>query len=100
MKLVDAEAGKKEAERIQDLWNRAMAGADGKREISRSVKMQELFQAVKYVLGQLPSVDAVPIVRCRDCKFCVESQVLRQQRCYCPKKPRMRWRMTDTAISG
>ena len=47
----------------------AMAAADGKREISLVYKMQELCKAVKAVAENTPTVDAVEVVRCRDCKW-------------------------------
>lgn len=86
MKLVDVESAEKEAKEICKLWSLTVTGSADKHEIRKAIKMQELFRAVQYVLGKMQTVDAIPIVRCKDCKFCVQSQVLRQKRCYCPKK--------------
>lgn len=85
-RLIDAGSFDREAQRIWEKWDQAMAGADGKREIHRVFRMQELFRAVQYVGSKMPTIDAVEVVRCKDCKFCMQSQVLRQHRCYCPQK--------------
>lgn len=67
-RLIDAKSIVSVAEHAYGQWNLAMAAADGKREISLVFKMQELCKAVKAVAENAPTVDAVEVVRCRDCK--------------------------------
>lgn len=67
-RLIDANSIVPVAEHAYDQWNLAMAAADGKREISLVFKRQELCKAVKAVAENAPTVDAVEVVRCRDCK--------------------------------
>lgn len=45
MRLIDADALVKEAERLYGEWNKAMAGAEGTRQINKVYKMQELSKA-------------------------------------------------------
>lgn len=49
MRLIDADALVKEAERLYGEWNKAMAGAEGTRQINKVYKMQELSEAVAEV---------------------------------------------------
>lgn len=49
MRLIDADALVKEAERLYGEWNKAMAGAEGTRQINKVYKMQELSKAVAEV---------------------------------------------------
>lgn len=49
MRLIDADALVKEAERLYGEWNKAMAGAEGTRQINKVYKMQELSEAVAAV---------------------------------------------------
>ena len=67
-RLIDANLIVSVAENAYGQWNLAMAAADGKREISLVFKMQELCKAVKAVAENAPTVDAVEVVRCKDCK--------------------------------
>jgi hypothetical protein len=61
-RLIDANSIVKVAEHAYNEWNLAMAAADGKCEINRVFKMQELCKAVKAVADKAPTVDAVPVV--------------------------------------
>lgn len=49
MRLIDADALIREAERLYGEWNKAMAGAEGTRQINKVYKMQELSKAVAEV---------------------------------------------------
>lgn len=49
MRLIDADALIQEAERLYGEWNKAMAGAEGARQINKVYKMQELSKAVAEV---------------------------------------------------
>lgn len=69
MRLIDADAARKEAKRIWDMWNLANVGATSQKEINKVFKMMELFDAVGYVIDKTPTVDAMPVVRCKDCKW-------------------------------
>lgn len=66
-RLIDANGIVAVAEHAYDAWNLDMAAADGKREINLVYKRQELCKAVKAVAENCPTVDAVEVVRCRDC---------------------------------
>lgn len=68
VRLIDANEIVKVAEHAYNEWNLAMAAADGKREINKTYKMQELCKAVKAVADNCPTIDAVPVVRCRHCR--------------------------------
>ena len=69
MRPIDADEIVKVAEHAYNEWNLAMAAADGTREINRVFKMQELCKAVKVVADSAPTIDAVPVVRCKECKY-------------------------------
>ncbi len=49
MRLIDADALIQEAERLYEEWNKAMAGAEGAKQINKVYKMQELSKAVAEV---------------------------------------------------
>lgn len=66
-RLIDAGSIVAVAEKAYNAWNLAMATADGKREINLIYKRQELCKAVKAVAENCPTIDAVEVVRCRDC---------------------------------
>ena len=68
-RLIDANSIVSIAKHAYDQWNLAMAAADGKREISLVFKRQELCKAVKAVAENAPTVDAVEVVRCKDCIY-------------------------------
>lgn len=58
-RLIDADQAVAEAERLLELYNLAMAGAETNREINYVVKRQELFKAVRAVVKTCPTVDPV-----------------------------------------
>ena len=53
------------AEHAFNEWNLAMAAADGKRQINRCFKMQELCNAVASVFDNAPAADVAPVRRGR-----------------------------------
>ena len=55
MRLIDADALIQEAERLYGEWNKAMAGAEGARQINKVYKMQELSEAVAEVARHVPT---------------------------------------------
>ena len=59
MRLIDADQAVAEAERLLELYNLAMAGAETNREINHVFKRQELFKAVRAVVNACPTVDPV-----------------------------------------
>ena len=71
-RLIDANKIVEVAEHAYHEWNLAMAAADSQRDINRVYKMQELCKAVKAVADAAPTVDAVPVVRCKYCKHSYE----------------------------
>ena len=58
-RLIDADQALAEAERLLELYNLAMAGAETNREINHVFKRQELFKAVRAVVNTCPTVDPV-----------------------------------------
>lgn len=68
-RLIDANSIVAVAEHAYDQWNLAMAAADSKHEINLVYKRQELCKAVKAVAENAPTVDAVPVVRCENCRY-------------------------------
>ena len=78
-RLIDANGIAAVAERAYDAWNLAMATADGKREINLVYKMQELCKAVKAVADNCPTVDAVEVVRCKNCARCFKHTTKRNR---------------------
>ena len=59
MRLIDADQAVAEAERLLELYNLAMAGAETNREINHIFKRQELFKAVRAVVKTCPTQDPV-----------------------------------------
>ena len=59
MRLIDADQAVAEAERLLELYNLAMAGAETNREINHVFKRQELFKAVRAVVKTCPTVEPV-----------------------------------------
>ena len=59
MRLINADQAVAEADRLLELYNLAMAGAETNREINHIVKRQELFKAVRAVVNNCPTVDPV-----------------------------------------
>lgn len=57
MRLIDADQAVAEADRLLNLYNLAMAGAEGSREINHVFKRQELFKAVRAVVNTCPTID-------------------------------------------
>ena len=57
MRLIDADQAVAEAERLLELYNLAMAGAETNREINHVSKRQELFKAVRAVVNTCPTID-------------------------------------------
>lgn len=68
-RLIDANRIVEIAEHLYDQWNLGMAAADGRRVIDLVDKRQVLCKAVKAVANNCPTVDAVEVVRCKDCKW-------------------------------
>ena len=58
-RLIDADQAVAEAERLLELYNLAMAGAENNREINHVFKRQELFKAVRAVVKTCPTVDPI-----------------------------------------
>ena len=58
-RLIDADQAIAEAERLLELYNLAMAGAETNREINHVFKRQELFKAVRAVVKTCPTIDPV-----------------------------------------
>ena len=58
-RLIDADQALAEAERLLELYNLAMAGAETNREINHVSKRQELFKAVRAVVNTCPTIDPV-----------------------------------------
>ena len=58
-RLIDADQAIAEAERLLELYNLAMAGAETNREINHVFKRQELFKAVRAVVKTCPTQDPV-----------------------------------------
>ena len=56
MRAIDADKAIEVAQIKYNDWNLAMAAADGQREINLCFKKQELFKAVKAVLGCVPTL--------------------------------------------
>ena len=59
MRIIDADQAVAEAERLLELYNLAMAGAETNREINHVSKRQELFKAVRAVVNTCPTVEPV-----------------------------------------
>lgn len=72
-KLVSADRMVELAQHAYKEWNLAMAAAEGNRQINHVFKMQELCKAVESVVKAAPAVDAVEVVRCKDCIKSCES---------------------------
>lgn len=58
-RLIDADQAVAEAERLLELYNLAMAGAEGSREINHVFKRQELFKAVRAVVNTCPTIEPI-----------------------------------------
>lgn len=93
MRLIDADEIVKVAEHAFREWNLAMAAAEGKRQINRVYKMQELCKAVKAVADSAPTIDAAPVVRGRwikgenwsvTCSVCGSLGIANDGKKYCP----------------
>lgn len=59
MRLIDADQAIAEADRLFNMYNLAMAGAETNREINHVFKRQELFKAVRAVVNACPTIDPV-----------------------------------------
>ena len=57
VRLIDANAAVENADKRYAEWNLAMEAAEGNREINMVYKKQELFKAVKKVVGSCPTID-------------------------------------------
>lgn len=68
MKLVDADVGDAELRRLYDIWNLAMAPAEG-REIAAVDKNMRMLKLMRSFLKSMPAVENVTVVRCRECVF-------------------------------
>ena len=58
-RLIDADQAIAEADRLFNMYNLAMAGAETNREINHIFKRQELFKAVRAVVKTCPTIDPV-----------------------------------------
>ena len=58
-RLIDADQALAEADRLFNMYNLAMAGAETNREINYLFKQQELFKAVRAVVKTCPTIDPV-----------------------------------------
>lgn len=68
MKLVDADVADAELRRLYDVWNLAMAPAEG-REIVTVDKNMRLLKLMRSFLQSMPAVDVAQAVRCGECKY-------------------------------
>ena len=68
-RLIDADEIVKVAEHAHEQWSLAMVGADDTRKVNEVFKKQYLCKVVKAVAKNCPTVDAVEVVRCKDCKW-------------------------------
>ena len=59
MRLIDADQAIAEADRLFNMYNLAMAGAETNREINHVFKRQELFKAVRAVVNTCPTIEPV-----------------------------------------
>lgn len=98
MRPIDADEIVKVAEHAYDEWNLAMAAADGKRQIDRVYKMQELCKAVRAVAKAAPTIDLESLRptgeweaypsdqyrRCSHCKTEWEKEKIPRIANYCP----------------
>ena len=80
-RLIDANHIVEVAEHAYGEWNLAMAAADGQRQINQVYKMKELCKAVKAVADAAPTVDAVEVVRCKDCDYRAFDDVCKEYYC-------------------
>ena len=71
MRLIDADQAVVEAERLLELYNLAMAGAETNREINHVLKRQELFKAVRAVVNTCPTQDPTKHGRWKDIGYAV-----------------------------
>lgn len=67
-RLIDADKLVEVAQQAYNEWNLAMAAADGNREINKVFKQQELCKKVMQLAKFCPTVDAVEVVRCEECR--------------------------------
>lgn len=66
MRLIDADA-------LQNLFNDTTTSLLGRAEIQKDAEhMVRAFLRTTEMIRDAATVDAVPVVRCRDCKHCVE----------------------------
>lgn len=83
MRLIDADQAVSEAERLLEVYNFAMAGAENNREINHVFKRQELFKAVRAVVNTCPTIDpvkhgswvkrdALGLAICSICGYCAD----------------------------
>lgn len=68
-RLIDANEFVKVAEHAHEQWSLAMVGADDTRQVNEVFKKQYLCKVVKAVAENCPTVDAVEVVRCKDCRL-------------------------------
>ena len=84
MRLIDADQAVSEAERLLEVYNFAMAGAETNREINHVFKRQELFKAVRAVVNTCPTIDPVEhgewinrsplgLATCSICGYCADA---------------------------
>ena len=76
MRLIDADALAATAERAYNAWGLRRKVADSASEIGKIFKMQELCKAVKDIAKATPTVDAVQVVRCKDCAHLLREKML------------------------
>ena len=64
-RLIDADTLKEQIDHILLIWNAGRA--HGKRLLEKAIR--EYTNAVSKKIETAPTVDAVPVIRCRDCKY-------------------------------
>lgn len=67
-RLIDANEIVKIAQHAHEQWSLAMVGADDTRKVNEVFKKQYLCKVVRAVAENCPTVDAVEVVRCKNCE--------------------------------
>ena len=74
MRLVDAEAFATEMKRRQDVAGKWLREAKDHETATRADAVLSFIYEIKLTLDKMPTVDAVPVVRCKECKHFVISE--------------------------
>lgn len=69
MRLIDADAFASEMKRRQDAAGKWLREAKDHETATRADAVLSFIYEVKLTLDKMPIVDAVPVVRCKDCKY-------------------------------